>query len=33
MVSEVRDTALGMQAQIDEFVEQYADSTKRVIDQ
>ena len=30
MVSELRDTALGMQAQ-DEFVEQYAESTKRVI--
>ena len=26
------DTALGMQAQVDEFVEQYAESTKRVID-
>ena len=33
MVSEFQDTALGMQAQVDEFVEQYADSTKRVIDQ
>ena len=32
MVSELRDTALGMQAQVDEFVEQYAESTKRVID-
>ena len=32
MVSEFRDTALGMQAQVDEFVEQYAESTKRVID-
>ena len=31
MVSELRDTALGMQAQVDEFVEQYAESTKRVI--
>ena len=31
MVSEFRDTALGMQAQVDEFVE-YAESTKRVID-
>ena len=33
MVSEFQDTALGMQAQVDEFVEQYAESTKRVIDQ
>ena len=32
MVSEFQDTALGMQAQFDEFVEQYAESTKRVID-
>ena len=32
MVSELRDTALGMQAQVDEFVHQYAESTKRVID-
>ena len=32
MFSELRDTALGMQAQVDEFVEQYAESTKRVID-
>ena len=32
MVSELRGTALGMQAQVDEFVEQYAESTKRVID-
>ena len=32
MVSEFRDTALGMQAQVDEFVAQYAQSTKRVID-
>ena len=32
MVSELRDTALGMEAQVDEFVEQYAESTKRVID-
>ena len=32
MVSELRDTALGMQAKVDEFVEQYAESTKRVID-
>ena len=32
MVSEFQDTALGMQAQVDEFVEQYAESTKRVID-
>ena len=29
MVSELRDTALGMQSQVDEFVEQYAKSTKR----
>ena len=29
MVSELRDTALGMQAQVDEFVEQHAKSTKR----
>ena len=33
MVSELQDTALGMQAQFDEFVEQYAESAKRVIDQ
>ena len=33
MVSEFQDTALGMQAQVDEFVEQYAEITKRVIDQ
>ena len=33
MVSEFQDTALGMQAQVDEFVEQYAESTERVIDQ
>ena len=33
MVSEFQDTALGMQAQVDEFVEQYAESSKRVIDQ
>ena len=33
MVSEFQDAALGMQAQVDEFVEQYAESTKRVIDQ
>ena len=33
MVSEFQDTALGIQAQVDEFVEQYAESTKRVIDQ
>ena len=32
MVSEFLDTALGMQTQVDEFVEQYAESTKRVID-
>ena len=32
MDSELRGTALGMQAQVDEFVEQYAESTKRVID-
>ena len=32
MVSELRSTALGMQAQVDEFVEQYAESTKRVVD-
>ena len=32
MVSEFQDTALGMQAQVDEFVEQYAESIKRVID-
>ena len=32
MVSEFQDTALGMQAQVDEFFEQYAESTKRVID-
>ena len=32
MVSELRDTALGMQAQVDEFVHQYAEITKRVID-
>ena len=32
MVFELRDTALGMQAQVDEFVDQYAESTKRVID-
>ena len=32
MVSEFQDTALGMQARVDEFVEQYAESTKRVID-
>ena len=32
MVSEFHDTALGMQARVDEFVEQYAESTKRVID-
>ena len=31
-VSEFQDTALGMQGQVDEFVEQYAESTKRVID-
>ena len=31
MVSEFQDTALGM-AGVDEFVEQYAESTKRVID-
>ena len=28
MVSEFQDTALGMQAQVDEFVKQYAESTK-----
>ena len=27
-----KDTALGVQAQVDEFVEQYAERTKRVID-
>ena len=32
MVSEFQDAARGMQAQVDEFVEQYAESTKRVID-
>ena len=32
MVSEFQDTALGMQAQVDEFIEQHAESTKRVID-
>ena len=32
MVSEFQDTALGMQAQVDEFFEQYAERTKRVID-
>ena len=32
MVSEFQDTTLGMQARVDEFVEQYAESTKRVID-
>ena len=32
MVSEFQDTALGVQARVDEFVEQYAVSTKRVID-
>ena len=32
MVSELQDTALGMQAQVEEFVEQYAESIKRVID-
>ena len=32
MVTEFQDTALGMQAQVDEFVEQYAEGTKRVID-
>ena len=32
MVSEFQDTALGMQVRVDEFVEQYAESTKRVID-
>ena len=32
MVSEFQGTALGMQAQVDESVEQYAESTKRVID-
>ena len=31
MVTESQDTALGMQAQVDEFVGQYAESTKRVI--
>ena len=33
MVSEFQDTALGIQAQVDEFVEQHAESTERVIDQ
>ena len=32
MVSEFQDTALGMQARVDEFVEQYAEITKRFID-
>ena len=32
MVSEFQDTAPGMQARVDEFVEQYAESTKCVID-
>ena len=32
MVSEFQDTALGMQARVDKFVEQYAESTKCVID-
>ena len=32
MVSEFQDTALDMQAQVDEFVEQYAESTKCVVD-
>ena len=32
MVSEFQDTALGMEAQVDEFVEQHVESTKRVID-
>ena len=32
MVSEFQNTALGVQARVDEFVEQYAESTKRVID-
>ena len=33
MVSEFQDTARGMQVRVDEFVEQCAESTKRVIDQ
>ena len=33
LVSEFQDTALGMQARVDEFVEQCAESTKCVIDQ
>ena len=32
IVSEFQDTALGMQARVNEFVEQYAENTKRVID-
>ena len=32
LVSEFQDTALGVHVQVDEFVEQYAVSTKRVID-
>ena len=32
MVSEFQDTALGVQARVDEFIEQYAVSTKRVVD-
>ena len=33
MVSEFQDTALGVQARVDEFIEQYPVSTKRVVDQ
>ena len=32
MLSEFQDTALGMQARVNDFVEQYAKNTKRVID-
>ena len=32
MVSEFQDTAHGMQAQVDEFVEQHVESTKCVIE-
>ena len=31
VISEFRDKALGMQAQVDEFVEQYEENTKRII--
>ena len=33
MVFEFQNTAFGMQARVDEFVEQYAESTKNVIDE